>query len=171
MPKLHKSCLPLFWFFVLFYWSLPLIMSVIADLNGLESVGNKCWGVIDFNDLLPIGPLVTPLLVRCVDRYSCHLWKTHLMFVVILYRYSFFSSSSIQGTRVIFLLFKEYEILHWACRGCDTVCTYQKNSVLYHKCYHCFIIYNSGGWGHGFFVDHSMTTTFEPGNFLKLIAN
>ena len=32
-----------------FYRSLPLIMGVNADLNGLVFVGNKCWGVIGFS--------------------------------------------------------------------------------------------------------------------------
>ena len=49
MHMLHKSCVPLFWHFVSFYRSLPLIMGVNADLNGLVFVGNKCWGVIGFS--------------------------------------------------------------------------------------------------------------------------
>ena len=39
---LHLSCVPLFLLFVPFYRSLPLIIGINADLNGLVSVGNKC---------------------------------------------------------------------------------------------------------------------------------
>ena len=73
MYMLHKSCIPLFWFFVPFYRSLPLIMGINVDLNDLVSVGNKCWGVIGFNVLLPIDLSVTFLLICQVSRYPCHL--------------------------------------------------------------------------------------------------
>lgn len=43
--------------------SVPLKMWVIANLYDFGYVGNECWGVIDFNDLLPVGPLVTLLLI------------------------------------------------------------------------------------------------------------
>ena len=86
MHMLHKSCVPLFWFFVPFYRSLPLIMGINVDLNGLVSVGNKCWGVIGFNVLLPIGPSVTFLLVYQVSCYLCHLWKAPLILTILVHR-------------------------------------------------------------------------------------
>ena len=48
-------------------------MGIMVDLNGLGSIGNKCWGAIGFNVLLPIGPFVTVLFVCQVSYYSCHL--------------------------------------------------------------------------------------------------
>ena len=95
-------------FFVPFYRSLLLRMRVIANLYDFGFVDNECQGVINFNDLLLIGSSITLLPVRCVNRYLCHLWRTHLMSIVVIYymddagfylfllyngRGSFFSSS------------------------------------------------------------------------------
>ena len=52
------------------------------DLDKLTFINNECEDVIDFNGLLPFLPVglsVTLLPVWCVNRYSCHLWGTHLM--------------------------------------------------------------------------------------------
>lgn len=38
MHMLHISCVPLFWSFMPFYRSLPLIMGINFDLNGLVFV-------------------------------------------------------------------------------------------------------------------------------------
>ena len=86
MHKLHKSCVPLFWFFVPFYKSLPLIMGIIANHNGLGFVGNKCWGVIGFNVLLLVVPPITLLLVSQVRCYPCHLWEAPLMLTILVHR-------------------------------------------------------------------------------------
>lgn len=51
------------WFFVPFYRSLPLRIGVIANLYDFRFVGNECWGVIKFNDLLPIDPPIMLLLI------------------------------------------------------------------------------------------------------------
>ena len=50
----------------------------------LTLISNECGGVIDFNGLLPIGPSITLLPVWGVNHYSCHLWGTHLMYVVVV---------------------------------------------------------------------------------------
>ena len=86
MHMLHISCIPLFWLFVPFYRSLPLIMGIDASLNDLVSVGNKCWGVIEFNVLLPIGQSVTLLLVCQVSYFPCHLCEAPLMLTILVHK-------------------------------------------------------------------------------------
>ena len=78
-------CVRLPWLFIPFYRSLPLRMRVNASLYDCGSVDNEWWGVIEFNDLLPVGSSVSLLLVWHVNHYSCHLWGTHLMFVVVIH--------------------------------------------------------------------------------------
>ena len=85
MHMLHKFCLPLFWFLVPFCRSLPLIMGVNADLNGLVSICNKSLGVIGFNVLLPISSSVTVLLVYQVSCYLCHLWGVPLILTILVH--------------------------------------------------------------------------------------
>ena len=75
-----------FWFFVPFYRSLPLIIGIIADHNGLGFAGNKCWGVIGFNVLLLVVPPVMLLLVCQVRCYPCHLWEAPLMLTILIHR-------------------------------------------------------------------------------------
>ena len=79
MCMLHNSCVPLFWLFVPFYRPLSLIMEINADLNGLVSIGKKCWGTVGFNVLLHVGPSITLLLVSQVSCYPCYLWEALLM--------------------------------------------------------------------------------------------
>ena len=54
-------------------------MGINYDLNGLVSVGKKCWGIVGFNVLLHVGPFVTLLLVSLVSYYPCYLWEDLLM--------------------------------------------------------------------------------------------
>ena len=63
MCILQNSCVPLFSLFMPFYRPLSLIMGINADLNGLVSIGKKCWGIVGFNVLLHVGPSITLLLV------------------------------------------------------------------------------------------------------------
>ena len=51
----------------------------------LTLISNECGSVIDFNSLLPVGPSIMLLPIWRVNLYSCHLWRTHLMYVVIVY--------------------------------------------------------------------------------------
>ena len=61
-------------------------MGVIANLNGLGSVGNKYWGIIRFNVLLLVGPSVMILLVYHVSCYLCHLWEAPLMLTILVHK-------------------------------------------------------------------------------------
>ena len=54
-------------------------MGINADLNGLVSVGKKCWGIVGFNVLLHVGLSITLLLVSQVSCYPCYLWEALLM--------------------------------------------------------------------------------------------
>ena len=76
---LQKNCVPLFWLFMPFYRPLSLIMGINVELNGLVSVGKKCWGIVGFNVLLHVGPSITLLLVSQVSGYPCYLWEALLM--------------------------------------------------------------------------------------------
>ena len=51
----------------------------------LTLISNECGDIIDFNGLLLVGPLVMLLPIWRVNLYSCHLWGTHLMYVVVIY--------------------------------------------------------------------------------------
>ena len=51
----------------------------------LTLISNECGGVIDFNGLLPVGLSVTLFPIWHVNLYSCHLWGTHLMYVVVIH--------------------------------------------------------------------------------------
>ena len=82
---LHKCCLPLLWYFVPFYRCLLLKMGINASLYDYGSVGNEWGDNIDFNGLLPVGSSVILLHVWRVNRYLCHLWRTHLMYVVVVH--------------------------------------------------------------------------------------
>ena len=86
MHMLHLSCVPLFLLFVPFYRSLPLIIGINANLNGLVFVGNKCLGVIGFNVLLPVGSSVMLLLVYQVSCFPCHLWGAPLMLTILVHK-------------------------------------------------------------------------------------
>jgi len=55
------------------------------DLDKLTLINNECGGIIDFNGFLLVGPLVMLLPVWHLNRYSCHLWGTHLMYAVIIH--------------------------------------------------------------------------------------
>ena len=79
MHMLQKNCIPLFWLFMPFYRPLSLIMGINVELNGLVSVGKKCWGIVGFNVLLHVGPSITLLLVSQVSGYPCYLWEALLM--------------------------------------------------------------------------------------------
>lgn len=46
---------------------------------------NECGGIIDFNGILYVGSFVTLLLFWPINRYSCHLWGAHLIYVVVIY--------------------------------------------------------------------------------------
>ena len=106
-------------------WLRPSLMSVhyvlhwIAFNSSIERwmiltlIDNKCEGDINFNSFFPVGLSVTLLPIWHVNRYSCHLWRIHLMYDVVIHHIDdaslmemlFFSSFAIQWTRVIFLLF------------------------------------------------------------------
>ena len=60
-------------FFVPFYRSLLLRMRVIANLYDFGFFGNECWGIINFNDLLPSGSTVKLLHVWHVNCHSYNL--------------------------------------------------------------------------------------------------
>ena len=51
----------------------------------LTLINNECGGVIDFNGLLPVDLLVMLLPILRVNHYSCHLWETRLMYVVVVH--------------------------------------------------------------------------------------
>ena len=51
----------------------------------LTLINNECGGVIDFNGLLLVDLLVMLLPISHVNRYSCHLWGTHLMYVIVVH--------------------------------------------------------------------------------------
>ena len=51
----------------------------------LTLINNECGSVIDFNGLLLVDLLVMLLPISHVNRYSCHLWGTHLMYVVVVH--------------------------------------------------------------------------------------
>ena len=51
----------------------------------LTLINNECGGVIDFNGLLLVDLLITLLPISHINRYSCHLWGTHLMYVVVVH--------------------------------------------------------------------------------------
>lgn len=70
----HK--LPLYWI---------AFNSSIERWTILTLINNECGGVIDFNGLLPIDLLVTLLPISRVNHYSCHLWGTRLMYVVVVH--------------------------------------------------------------------------------------
>ena len=55
------------------------------NLDILTLISNECGGVIDFNGLLSVGPSVTLLLVWGVNHYSCYLWGTHLICVIVVH--------------------------------------------------------------------------------------
>ena len=55
------------------------------DLDKLTLIINECRGIIDFNGLLLVGSAVMLLPIWCVNCYSCHLWGTHLIYVVVVH--------------------------------------------------------------------------------------
>ena len=55
------------------------------DLDKLILINNECGGIIDFNGLLLVGSLVMHLSIWHVNRYSCHLWGTHLTYAVVVH--------------------------------------------------------------------------------------
>ena len=59
-------------------------MGINASLYDYGSVGNEWGDNIDFNGLLPVGLSVILLHVWRVNRYSCHLWGTHLMHAIVV---------------------------------------------------------------------------------------
>ena len=75
-------------FFVPFYRSFPFRMRVIADVNGFGSIGHKCQGIIDFNDLLPIGSSVTLLVAQSITYHlSILLFKGFLLFGFLIFQF------------------------------------------------------------------------------------
>ena len=60
-------------------------MGVNVSLYDYGFVGNECWGIIEFNDLLPIGSSITLLLIYYVSRYLCHLWGALLMLTILIH--------------------------------------------------------------------------------------
>jgi len=55
------------------------------DLDKLTLISNDCGVVINFNGILPVGPLVMFLPVWHINCYSCYLWRTHLIYAVVVH--------------------------------------------------------------------------------------
>ena len=57
----------------------------IDDFDKLTLINNEYKGIIDFNGLLPVSPSVSLLPFWHINCYSCHLWGTHLMYVIAVH--------------------------------------------------------------------------------------
>ena len=73
---INVHTLPLYWI---------AFNSSVERRTILTLINNECRGIIDFNSLLPIDLLVTLLPISRINRYSCHLWETHLIYVVVVH--------------------------------------------------------------------------------------
>ena len=85
------------------------------NLDKLTLISNECWGVIDFNNLLPVGPLVTVLPVWHINHYSCHLWGTCLMYVEVVHHMD--NASLMDNAKFLFFCYMmdegDFSPLHW----------------------------------------------------------